>query len=125
VQGITNASSPDFLAAPNFHHRLHSRDLVVAGIVVGVLPPAFAACVLQDGSPLWTLSAGDPFTGYGGESTRGEDPWVLVSSPGGWHFRDFRTGAVLGPWAGSMPVMVSAGIIYDTDDDGNLRRWTE
>jgi len=78
-----------------------------------------------DGSVLWSLSVGDSFTGYGGESTRGEDPWVLVSSPGGWHFRDFRTGAVLGPWAGSMPVMVSAGIIYDTDDDGNLRRWTE
>ena len=79
----------------------------------------------RDLSILWSLPAGDFFTGHGGESTRGEDPWVLVSSPGGWHFRDFRTGAVLGPWAGSMPVMVSAGIIYDTDDDGNLRRWTE
>lgn len=72
---------------------------------------------------LWSGPSGDFFTGHGGESTRGEDPWVLVASPGGWHFRDFRTGAVLGPWAGRTPVMVSAGIIYDTDDDGNLRRW--
>lgn len=125
VQGITNASSPDFLGAPKFDPRLHSRDLVVASIVVGVLPPAFATCVLQDGSPLWTLPAGDSFSGHGGESTRGEAPWVLVYSQDGYHFRDFRTGAVLGPWAGRTPVMVSAGIIYDKDDDGNLRRWTE
>ncbi len=78
-----------------------------------------------DGSILWSLPTDNVLTGYGGESTRGEASWVLVSSPDGYHFRDFRTGAVLGAWAGSMPVMVSAGIIYDTDDDGNLRRWTE
>ena len=38
VHGITNASSPDFLAAPRFNPRLHSRDLVVASIVVGASP---------------------------------------------------------------------------------------
>lgn len=118
VQGTTKISSPDYLATPIFQPRLCNRDLVVARVTAGT-------CVMQNGSPLWSLPSGDRFTGYGGESTRGEDPWVLVSSPGGWHFRDFETGAVLGAWAGSMPVMVSAGIIYDTDDDGNLRRWTE
>jgi hypothetical protein len=79
--------------------------------------------VIQNLAPLWSLPSGYFFSGHGGESTRGEDSWVLASSPSEYHFRDFRTGALLGPWAGSTPVMVSAGIIYDTDDDGNLRRW--
>ena len=79
--------------------------------------------VIQNLAPLWSLPSGDFFSGHGGESTRGEDSWALVASLNGLHFRDFRTGALLGPWAGSTPVMVSAGIIYDTDDDGNLRRW--
>jgi hypothetical protein len=100
----------------DFYRGICNDDLVVVATSGSIV-------ILKDGSPLWTLPAGDRFTGYGGESTRGEASWVLAYSPGGYHFRDFRTGAVLGPWAGSTPVMVSAGIIYDTDDDGNLCRW--
>lgn len=77
-----------------------------------------------EGSILWSLPDGASFTGHGGETVTGDNAWVLTTGEGGYKFRNFKTGAVLGEWTGNKPVMVSAGVIYDTDGDGNLRRWT-
>lgn len=72
---------------------------------------------------LWTLPDGAYVTGHGGETSSGEDAWILTMGDEGYMFRDFDSGAVLGAWAGAWPVMVSAGVIYDTGGAGNLRRW--
>ncbi len=74
-------------------------------------------------STLWTLPAGDWATGWGGEASSGEDAWLLTGGEGGYRFRDLDTGAVRGEWAGTYPVMVAPGVIYDTNGAGNLRRW--
>jgi hypothetical protein len=77
-----------------------------------------------EGSILWSLPDGAIFTGHGGEAEDGAGAWVLVDNSGSYQFRDFNTGTVLGQWSGHKPAMISAGIIYDIDDAGNLRRWT-
>jgi hypothetical protein len=84
-------------------------------------------CVVKDlSTKLWvkTGTSGQPvFSSYGGESSIGENQWILVRIDGAYKFMDPNNGDVLGDWDGNEPVMVSAGVIYDVDDDGNLRRW--
>jgi len=106
-------------------HPLSGRRASATGLMGEGNPQT---CVVKDlSTKLWvkTGTSGQPvFSSYGGESPIGENQWILVRIDGAYKFMDPDNGNVLGDWDGTRPVMVSAGVIYDTDGDGNLRRWT-